>query len=153
MASATKYIYRRITSSNKKFVTKETLINGLIFDMDGTLTIPVLKFNVLRDRLGISNKVDILQYAGNVPEEEKTRIYEIIEDFEDEGIRNLKLQPNLHELFYFLRKENLKTALLTRNTRKAVDSFISKIINEDKREIFSKESDLFSMVCSVSVFI
>ena len=146
MAYATKYFYRRISNGHTQSMIKETLINGIIFDMDGTLTIPVLKFTVLRERLGIPQKTDILTYAGNAPDDEKSKIFQIIEEFEEEGLTNLKLQPNLHQLLYFLRKENLKTALLTRNNRKAVDHFISKIIKEDKTGIFSNESDIFSAV-------
>jgi len=42
--------------------------------MDGTLTLPVLDFKKLRERLGISDGDDILYFASNAPPGEKERI-------------------------------------------------------------------------------
>ena len=113
--------------------------------MDGTLTIPVINFRLLREKLGILDKsIDILEHVENAPTmEEKQRRKQMVEDFEDEGDRLLKLQPNLHKLFYFLKEKNLKRALLTRNKQSAVDSFVKKFIQNDERNSFKDENEIF----------
>ena len=69
-----------------------------------------------------------------------------MEDFEDEGDRLLKFQPNLHQLFYFLKENNIKRALLTRNKQSAVDSFINKFIKDDTKGVFKDRNEIFSKV-------
>uniref|UniRef100_A0A7M5UYT1 Uncharacterized protein n=1 Tax=Clytia hemisphaerica TaxID=252671 RepID=A0A7M5UYT1_9CNID len=110
-----------------------------------TLTIPVINFKLLREKLGILDKsIDILEHVENATtKEEKQRRKQVVEDFEDEGDRLLKLQPNLHKLFYFLKKNNLKRALLTRNKQSAVDTFVHKFIQNDERNLFNNENEIF----------
>lgn len=142
LSMSARLCYQRLSTNMKTTLP----INGVIFDMDGTLTIPVLKFQELRERLGISDEVDILDYANSAPDYDKPRIHKIIEDFEDEGNKQLQLKPSIHDLFYFLKREQLKTALLTRNNKKCVDSFIKRFIHRDNKAIFSEEKHLFSKI-------
>ena len=60
-------------------------IKGVIFDMDGTLTLPVLNFLEMRTRLGIPRGADILPTVLKMPREERERALNIIEELEDEG--------------------------------------------------------------------
>ena len=145
------FFYRKLymSSCGKNIVNQERVpIYGVIFDMDGTLTVPVLNFKMLREKLGIAGrKVDILQHIEDAPNAtEKENRKKMVEDFEDEGDRLLQFQPNLHQLFYFLKKNNVKRALLTRNKQSAVDSFISKFIQEDDKGIFTDKNEIFSEV-------
>lgn len=138
-----------MSSCGKNIVNQERVpIYGVIFDMDGTLTVPVLNFKMLREKLGIAGrKVDILQHIEDAPNAtEKENRKKMVEDFEDEGDRLLQFQPNLHQLFYFLKKNNVKRALLTRNKQSAVDSFISKFIQEDDKGIFTDKNEIFSEI-------
>ena len=120
-------------------------IQGIIFDMDGTLTVPVLDFNELRRRLHISEKTDILEYANNCAGSKKKEVFSIIDTFGQEGNRNLKLQPHIHELFLYLTRNNLHKALITRNNTRGVEVFLEKLIVEDKDKVLNS-TDIFSQV-------
>lgn len=146
--SIAKFFYQKAATKGPTLQTslRNVSINGIIFDMDGTLTIPVMNFKMLRERLNITSGTDILQYARNAPATEQPNINKIIEDFEDEGLEKLTLQSNLHKLFYFLKENDIKRALLTRNTHKAVDAFISKFLQNDEKKLFTRACDIFSEV-------
>lgn len=66
-------------------------VGGVIFDMDGTLTIPVLNFLEIKTRLGLTPQQDILPTVQKFPPEERARAMTIIEELEDEGVRNMKV--------------------------------------------------------------
>ena len=57
----------------------------MIFDMDGTLTIPVLNFTEMRTRLGLSQGTDILPAVMNMESAERDRAMAIIRELEEEG--------------------------------------------------------------------
>ena len=143
-----KHFYRKLTTlpNSTNPITKSVSIRGIIFDMDGTLTLPVLDFRGLRTKLGMDASTDILTFADSHPPDKKKEIYQMIHDWEVEGINNMKLRPHLHQLFYFLKEEQFNVALLTRNNRTGVDAFIKKFLQDDNRGVFKSESDIFSIV-------
>ena len=132
-------------------VKMESTLQGLVFDMDGTLTVPCLDFKKLRKLLSINDKVDILGHVETLAKDEREKSMKIIEDFEDEGRRNLKLQPAIAELFNFLVKDtNLKLALLTRNDMKAVEHFLGKC---SENNVFPCNDVPFSIVSILALTI
>ncbi len=68
-----------------------TEIRGVIFDMDGTLTIPVLRFPEIKAKLGLKPTDDLLPVVQKLPTEERVRALEVIEEFEKEGMENMKV--------------------------------------------------------------
>lgn len=76
---------------NKVTLGELTEIKGVIFDMDGTLTIPVLRFAEMKERLGLKPTDDILPTVQGLPPEERVRAFEIIEEFEREGVEKMKV--------------------------------------------------------------
>ncbi len=85
-----------ISQDNEMVSTKITLgdtteIKGVIFDMDGTLTIPVLRFSEMKEKLGLKPTDDILPVVQKLPTEERVRAFEIIEEFEKEGMEIMKV--------------------------------------------------------------
>ena len=66
-------------------------IKGVIFDMDGTLTIPVLQFNEMRLRLGLSPSQDILTTVQSYPPVQQAEAMAIIEEMEEEAIRIMQV--------------------------------------------------------------
>lgn len=122
------YVIRSSLSSSASHQTSRKLpIFGVIFDLDGTLTLPVLDFKVLRQLINCPRPHDILEFIRSKPEKEKTRLLNIVEDFENEGNNNMKLQPGLHSLLKFVSDNGLKKAVLTRNARPCVDVFLQKL--------------------------
>ena len=60
-------------------------LKGVIFDMDGTLALPILDFLAIKTRIGIPPAADILPTVLRMPQKEKERALKIIEEYEDEG--------------------------------------------------------------------
>jgi HAD superfamily hydrolase (TIGR01549 family) len=99
----------------------------VIFDMDGTLTIPVLNFNEMRARLGLPQGTDILAAVANMGAEERERAMEIIEECEEEGFRQLQLQPGILELLHMLAQSQIERAIITRNSKTATQVFLHQL--------------------------
>jgi hypothetical protein len=68
-----------------------TEIKGVIFDMDGTLTLPVLDFKGIRDSLGLTPGTDILPTVQKYSPEERDKAMAIIEEYEEDGLRKLQV--------------------------------------------------------------
>ena len=119
-------------------------IKGVIFDMDGTLTIPVLNFNEMRTRLGLAPGTDILPAVMNMAAEERDRAMQIIRELEEEGVafnfcegyifpsfrtgsRRLQLQPGILELLHLLAQNGIERAVITRNSVTASQVFLDKL--------------------------
>ena len=99
-------------------------VHGIVFDLDGTLTLPVLDFAKLRSNLQCPKGVDILQFCNSKSGSEKELALRLVEEFEEEGRKNTKLQPGVFELLKFLSQCGLKRALITRNSQASVDKFL-----------------------------
>ena len=126
-------------------------IKGVIFDMDGTLTVPVLDFQEMRRRLKIPKAEDILLSVLAMPPEQKAQAMQVIDEMEEEGSRRLVLQSGVLELLHWLAGKGLRRALVTRNSQKNVDVLTQvlherKLANGDKFPLFAKEP-FFSKVC------
>eukprot|EP00455_Lapot_gusevi_P026819 TRINITY_DN2829_c0_g1_i2.p1 TRINITY_DN2829_c0_g1~~TRINITY_DN2829_c0_g1_i2.p1 ORF type:complete len:215 (-),score=38.45 TRINITY_DN2829_c0_g1_i2:13-657(-) len=101
-------------------------IKGVIFDLDGTLTKPVIDFKRLRSRLGVPPGTDIIDFAKQRPtEEEKKTAWDIIEDEERIGTSLLELNPGALELLQFLQTKRIRQGIVTRNSPVAVQHFLS----------------------------
>lgn len=57
---------------------------GIIFDMDGTLTEPAIDFIAVRRELGIPLGQDIVKVLAAWSDEEAARAWKLIEKYEDE---------------------------------------------------------------------
>ncbi len=99
---------------------------GVIFDMDGTLTVPVIDFAAMRSRLGIPSG-DILHTVKNWPETRRRWAFSIIEEIEEEALARMIIQEGCNEVLDFLQDTGLPRAIVTRNTRRTVDLFMARI--------------------------
>lgn len=101
------------------------MLQGIIFDMDGTLTKPKVDFAAVERDIGA--KVGfILDYAEQSSPEERARAMGILERFEEQAAMESELNEGVTEMLEFLQKKQLRTALLTRNSRKSVDTVLKK---------------------------
>jgi HAD superfamily hydrolase (TIGR01549 family) len=85
---------------------------AFIFDLDGTLTIPQLDFEAIREEMGI---------AGGPLLEELERL-----DHEERAARTATLQPGARQVLTELRRRRLPTAILTRNSRQSLDTVLRR---------------------------
>lgn len=109
----------------KKGKRKFTMLRGIIFDMDGTITKPKVDFAAIEREIGA--KVGfIIDYAERSSPEERTRALSILERFEAQAAIESELNEGVLEMLEFLSKKKLKKAILTRNSRKSVDTVLRK---------------------------
>ncbi|XP_008789474.1 haloacid dehalogenase-like hydrolase domain-containing protein At2g33255 isoform X2 [Phoenix dactylifera] len=109
-------------------------LRGVVFDMDGTLTVPVIDFAAMyRAVLGDeglaaaraaspSGNVDILHHIETWDPLEQQKAYEIIAQFERQGLDRLQIMPGATELCEYLDSKKIR-GLITRNIKAAVDLF------------------------------
>ncbi|KAL4561165.1 hypothetical protein LXL04_033327 [Taraxacum kok-saghyz] len=109
-------------------------LRGVVFDMDGTLTVPVIDFPamykaVLGEDQYISIKsaspsgIDILHHIEQWEPAKQQKAYEVIADFERQGMDRLQVMPGAAQLCGFLDSRNIRRGLITRNVKLAVDLF------------------------------
>ncbi|XP_062220717.1 haloacid dehalogenase-like hydrolase domain-containing protein At2g33255 [Phragmites australis] len=110
-------------------------LRGVVFDMDGTLTVPVIDFPAMyREVLGGDaayaaaraaggGSVDILHCIESWAPDQQRRAYEVIARFEREGLDRLQIMPGASELCGFLDAKLIRRGLITRNVKEAVDLF------------------------------
>ena len=95
-------------------------IKAIIFDQDGTLTVPTLDFDKIRADIG-GIEGPILEAMLVMPEAQRQRAEEILHEHELEAALNYQLNPGVEEVFDYIARTNLKVALLTRNQRMMVE--------------------------------
>lgn len=125
------YSIRRSVKTDSKRQPTLIPVHGIVFDLDGTLTLPVLDFTKLRSHLQCPKGVDILQFCNSKSGSEKEMALRLVEEFEEEGRKNTKLQPGVFELLKFLSQCGLKRALITRNSQASVDMFLDLLGHPD----------------------
>ncbi|KAK4356933.1 hypothetical protein RND71_022543 [Anisodus tanguticus] len=124
---------RTLFSSTMATSTKPHL-KGVVFDMDGTLTVPVIDFQAMYkavlgndEYLAVKSKnpsgIDILHHIESWSPDKQRKAYEIIADFEKQGLDRLQVMPGAAELCGFLDSKNIRRGLITRNVKDAVDLF------------------------------
>ncbi|CAN6273978.1 unnamed protein product [Urochloa humidicola] len=111
-------------------------LRGVVFDMDGTLTVPVIDFPAMhREVLGGDKayaaaraaagggSFDILRCIEELAPDKQRHAYEVIARFEKEGLDRLQIMPGASELCEFLDAKQIRRGLITRNVKDAVDLF------------------------------
>jgi len=96
----------------------------VVFDMDGTLTLPVIDFQTMyREVLGGDaayaaaraaggGSVDILHCIEGWAPDKQRHAYEVIARFEKEGLDRLHIMPGASELCGFLDTKQIRSVLL-----------------------------------------
>ncbi len=97
----------------------------VIFDMDGTLTLPAIDFHRLRAEIGIESGT-ILEALETMTDDERVRAHDIIEQHERVAARDSELQDGVHEVLEFLRAGGIRIAIATRNSRRSVRTVLDK---------------------------
>ena len=98
---------------------------AVIFDLDGTLTEPVLDFDAIRAEIGIASGLPILEALEGVDGAARDRAEAILRRHEREAIGRARLAEGCAELLAHLGALAIPTAILTRNMREVVDTFAS----------------------------
>ncbi|KAF5204236.1 Haloacid dehalogenase-like hydrolase domain-containing protein [Thalictrum thalictroides] len=109
-------------------------LRGVVFDMDGTLTVPVIDFQAMykavlgeEEYIAIKSKnpsgIDILHHIETWSPDKQKIAYETIAEYEKQGLDRLQIMPGASELCGFLDSKQIRRGLITRNVKEAVDLF------------------------------
>ena len=116
-------------------------IKGVIFDMDGTVVEAPYDWEKIRSDLDTRGK-PILVYIDSLKEPEKSKKWKKLEKYEHEATRKANLKQGIYEFLDFLKKKNIKRALVTNNSRENV-SFILKKFKLEFDYVITRESGLW----------
>ena len=96
---------------------------AFIFDLDGTLTIPQLDFDKIRQDMGIPEG-PILEQLECLDAEAAALARKALERHEEKAASTAVLQPGARRVLSELRRRNRPTAILTRNSRLSLDTVL-----------------------------
>ncbi|MEM8501236.1 MAG: HAD family hydrolase [Pseudomonadota bacterium] len=86
-----------------------------IFDMDGTLTLPMHDFDDIRAQLGISAGVPILEAIDVMPADRAAELTQELHAIEMKIAGQAQAQPGARELLQAMQQHGLQLGILTRN--------------------------------------
>lgn len=101
-------------------------IHAVIFDMDGTLTVPVLDFARIKAEIGIAGATPILEAMMQMTPAQRTAAETILARHEADAAGRAELSPGAAQLLAHLAAERVPMALLTRNSRVSVQAFCAR---------------------------
>ena len=102
-----------------------SLPRAILFDMDGTLTCPMLDFLRIKAEMGIGNR-PILEALAEMNAADRLATEAILHRHEEEAAANSMLNPGCRELLDALASRRILTALITRNSRTSVKTVLSR---------------------------
>jgi len=95
-------------------------IEAVVFDMDGTLTVPCFDFDLIREEMG-GVVGPILEAMEKMGQEELANAHAILQRHEDEAAEKSELNHGVYEMMDFLHEKGIKTGIVTRNNKKNVE--------------------------------
>ncbi|TQV99389.1 hypothetical protein V2A60_004865 [Cordyceps javanica] len=104
-------------------------LQGIVFDMDGTLCEPQnYMFGEMRAALGITKAVDIIDHMNSLPAAEQPAAHAAIQDIERAAMAKQAPQPGLDALMRYLDARAVPKAICTRNFNVPVDHLLGKFL-------------------------
>ena len=88
-----------------------------IFDLDGTLTLPVHDFGFIRQELAIPEGEDILGHLETLPPDMAALRHHRLDEIERSFAAQAEAAPGVVELLAYLAEQNIQMGILTRNSR------------------------------------
>lgn len=98
----------------KSLLTNRT---SWIFDLDGTLTLPVHDFGFIRQELAIPEGEDILGHLETLPPDQAALRHQRLDEIERSLAAHAEAAPGVVELLAYLAEQNIRMGILTRNSR------------------------------------
>lgn len=98
---------------------------AILFDMDGTLTEPMLDFPKIKAEMGIGSR-PILEALAEMDETRRLEAEAVLLRHEERAAAESTLNPGCRELLNLLSDLNITTALITRNSRLSVETVLAR---------------------------
>ena len=101
---------------------------AVIFDLDGTLTVPYFDFDAIRREIGLPTtpRTPILEAMETMTPAERDRCEVILIKYEEKAARESELWDDTHQVLATIRRAGIPLGLLTRNSRRSVDMVLAK---------------------------
>jgi HAD superfamily hydrolase (TIGR01509 family) len=98
---------------------------AILFDMDGTITEPMLDFPRIKAAMGIGRR-PILEALAEMDCDARAAAEAILHEHEEQAAGASQLNAGCACLIEWVRSARLRTALITRNSRRSVKSVLAK---------------------------
>jgi HAD superfamily hydrolase (TIGR01549 family) len=97
--------------------------SAILFDMDGTLTVPMIDFPRLKAEMGIAGR-PILEALTEMEAPAREAALTILHRHEEQAARECALNPGCTDLLSWLGQQGIDIALITRNSRQSVQTVL-----------------------------
>ncbi|MCP4589564.1 MAG: HAD family hydrolase [bacterium] len=95
----------------------DSVMRAVIFDLDGTLTVPYLDFDAIRSEIGLPPG-PILEALERLTPEERAQAQAVLDRHERDAAENSTLRDGACELIGELPRRGYRVGILTRNIRR-----------------------------------
>mgnify|MGYP006436122295 CR=1 FL=1 len=102
------------------------MLRGVIFDMDGTITVPYINWKALRERVGAVPDKTIMQHIESLPPEQSRRANEELLKAELEAGQKADANEGIVELVEYLRDRDLRLAVATNSHGEAMRTVLQR---------------------------
>jgi HAD superfamily hydrolase (TIGR01509 family) len=103
------------------------MIDGVIFDLDGTLLDSGLDFDVMRAEMGLTPGRPILESLAHIPADDLPRCHAILHRHELAGAERASPLPGVVDFLLELERRGLRRAIVTRNSREITLAMLAKL--------------------------
>ena len=118
------------------------MIKAVVFDLDGTLTRPLLDFKRIRAEIGVPfGKQSLLDQIEPMTEAEQARAHAILEKHERRAAQNAQVNEGVNELLAYLKSHGVPCAIVTRNSAQSTE-FVVATLGIEVERIITRDSDL-----------
>ena len=101
-------------------------IKLVIFDLDGTITKPIIDWKKLREEIGVPQNMLIMKHIETLGRKEKKKALGILERWEEDAARKSEINDGFLELHSFLKEKSIKTAVVTNNSETCAQIVFNK---------------------------
>lgn len=98
-----------------------------VFDLDGTLTVPVHDFAAIRADLGVPDGADILGHLDGLPGRESRRLHARLDEIEEELAGRAEAAAGAVRLVEVLAGRGVRMGIVTRNTSRIALRVLERI--------------------------
>jgi HAD superfamily hydrolase (TIGR01549 family) len=119
---------------------RQPKLEGVVFDMDGTLTVPNIDFLEMYRRCGIHPSKDILAEIDGMTEPEQKERHAIICEMEQEAIETMRIMPGALEVMDWLYIHRIPSAIVTRNTLHSARALQEQLHSTDLTTVIARDN-------------